>query len=91
VTSAVWQALRMGGLRPSAQRLKMEGVVMISVAKRQEVVALVGSGWSAQAAADRVGVSRSSAKRGHIWAAQEHEHWRANLPRRLADLTIRAS
>jgi hypothetical protein len=26
-----------------------------------------------------------------IWAAQEHEHWRANLPRRLADLTIRAS
>ncbi len=26
-----------------------------------------------------------------IWAAQEHEHWRTNLPRRLADLTIRAS
>jgi len=26
-----------------------------------------------------------------IWAAQEHEHWRANLPRRLADLTIQAS
>jgi IS30 family transposase len=43
----------------------MEGVVTISVARRQEVVALVGSGWSAQAAADRVGVGRSSAKR---WA-----------------------
>ena len=37
----------------------------IAVARRQEVVALVGSGWSAQAAADRVGVGRSSAER---WA-----------------------
>ncbi len=26
-----------------------------------------------------------------IWAAQEHEHWRTNLPWTLADLTIRAS
>jgi len=39
--------------------------VTIAVARRQEVVALVGSGWSAQAAADRVGVGRSSAER---WA-----------------------
>jgi len=43
----------------------VEGAVTIAVAKRREVVGLVGSGWSARAAAERVGVSRSVAQ---LWA-----------------------
>ena len=43
--------------------LTVEGVVTIALAKRWEVVGLVASGWSAQAAAERVGVSSGSAER----------------------------
>jgi len=40
----------------------VEGAVTVALAKRGEVVGLIASGWSARAAAGRVGVSRSVAQ-----------------------------
>jgi len=68
----------------------------LRTAKRLEVVGLVASGWSSQAAADRVGVSRSIARlwvrlagmrlqRGRLGGLAEQRKPRVKRPRPRAD------